>query len=332
MDLEKQGDNPKPQNGTTPQNGTPQNKTLTKMASMSFKDKASFFFSNITVEPMMACYIMPSVLASLATQNLSLEKACRVNLQYEPHVCDALSARQTANYTLEETAVQQLVTEMTIWKTALQSGLPAFLILFIGAWSDRRRWRKPCMIMPIFGEFLTCLGLIICTYYFYQLPMQVNGIVEGLIPALTGGWFTMFMATFSYIADVTSEEMRTLRIGLVNVFCSLGVPVGIALSGVLYMEIGFYGIFSVSASLYILSIFYGIVYIKEKKLPLEKSKKDQTCGALRDFFDVKHVMETFRVAFKEGPNGRKKKVISIMIIVCVVIGPLHGKFCQFSVA
>lgn len=56
-------------------------------------------WDNITVEPLLACYIIPSVLATLATQNLNLEKACRVNLAYSGDVCDSLTRRETANYT-----------------------------------------------------------------------------------------------------------------------------------------------------------------------------------------------------------------------------------------
>ena len=48
-----------------------------------------------------------------------------------------------------------------------------------------------------------------------------------------GGWFTMLMGVFSYVADVTTKEERTLRIGIVNLFISLGVPFGMAFSGVL---------------------------------------------------------------------------------------------------
>ncbi|VEN41977.1 unnamed protein product [Callosobruchus maculatus] len=44
--------------------------------SMTWKERYDFLVENITVEPMLACYIIPSVLASLATQNLNLEKAC----------------------------------------------------------------------------------------------------------------------------------------------------------------------------------------------------------------------------------------------------------------
>lgn len=295
---------------------------------MSWRERYKFFSENITVEPMLACYIIPSVLASLATQNLNLEKACRVNLGYSQEVCDALTERRTQNYTNEEQHVQQLVASMGVWKTMLQSGLPAFLIMFVGSWSDRWGKRKPCMLMPIIGELMTVLGLMVCTFFYYELPMEVAGFVEGFFPAITGGWFTMFMGVFSYIADVTTLDMRTLRIGIVNVFCSLGIPVGLALSGVLYKKIGFYGVFSISAVMYVLALYYGYKHIKEPKKIDVPTLPNQTCAFFRDFFDVRHLFDTFRVAFKKGENNRKKKVMLLMLVVMVVIGPMHGELKQ----
>ncbi|XP_026472113.1 proton-coupled folate transporter-like [Ctenocephalides felis] len=271
---------------------------------------------------------MPSCLAGLATQNLNLEKACRVNLQYEKHICDALSSRQTANYTSEEQAVQQLVAGMAGWKTVLQSALPCLLILFLGAWSDRVGRRKPCMLLPIVGELLTSVSLIICTYFFDELPMEVAGVAEALFPGLTGGWFTMFMGIFSYIADVTTEETRTLRIGVVNLFCSLGIPLGMALSGILLKKIGFYGVFSVSAVMYMIAFCYGYFGIEESnKIKVDKDIKEdeRMCSSLRNFFDFNHVTDTFRVAFKKTEGNRRTRVIMLMVVVMVVIGPMHGE-------
>ncbi|XP_043267795.1 solute carrier family 46 member 3-like [Venturia canescens] len=297
--------------------------------SMSTRQKWNFLTSNITVEPMVACYIMPSVLASLATQNLNLEKACRVNLAYSNEICDALTARNTTGFEVEESAVQQLVAGMQTWKTALQSGLPTLLILFMGAWSDRTGLRKPCMLLPIVGEFLTSISLIACVYWFYELPMEAAGVSEALWPALTGGWFTMFMAIFSYIGDITTVESRTLRIGAVNVFLSLGVPIGMALSGILYLKIGFYGVFAISTVCYVLAFVYGLVVIKEAPRPpqavLAKGKEMSACATVIDFFSIRHINETFRVAFKKGANNRQQRVIVLMVIVMVVIGPMYGE-------
>lgn len=306
----------------------PTEKTTQSWKQMTPRQKCRYLWDNITVEPVLACYIMPSVFASLATQNLNLEKACRVNLGYTKEVCDALSNRNTANYTEEEAAVQQLVASMGVWKTTLNAAFPAFIILFGGAWSDRWGRRKPCIVIPILGEFFTVLGLIICTYFFYELPMEVVGFIEGLIPALTGGWFVMFMGVFSYVGDVTTLETRTLRIGIVNLFCSVGLPVGLALSGILYKKIGFYGVFSVSAVCYLFAFTYGCMKIKEAKRENLPELPNGRCAFIRDFFDVRHLVETYRVAFKYGENRRREKILLIMLAVFVITGPMFGEYLK----
>ncbi|XP_059058574.1 lysosomal proton-coupled steroid conjugate and bile acid symporter SLC46A3-like [Achroia grisella] len=291
---------------------------------LDFVQKTKRMISLITVEPILACYVMPSVLSALATQNLYLEKACRVNLAYDHHICDALTRRETQNYTLEEETVQTLVASVAGWKTVLQSFLPCGILIFLGAYSDRVGQRKFCMLLPIIGEFLTSVGLIVNTYFFYELPVEVAAVTEAIFPALTGGWFTMFMGVFSYIADVTTEEQRTLRIGIVNLFYSLGVPVGAALSGILVRKIGLYGVFSLSAFLYLISFFYGYYRIKEVKKPVE-TKTTSCCQWLKVFFDIRYVKETLMVAFKQGPNNRRLRVIMLVIVLCVVIGPIYGE-------
>ncbi|XP_025424132.1 solute carrier family 46 member 3-like isoform X2 [Sipha flava] len=277
---------------------------------MSIMSKAKFMLKHCTVEPMLGCYIVSSVLASLATQNLNLQKACRVNLRLDNTTCSALESRSMENYTKEdEVIVQELVADMIIWKTIVQSSIPSVLIIFIGSWSDRNHKRKPCMLIPIIGEFLTSIGLLLCTYYFYELPMEVAGLVESVPPAMTGGWMTMFMAVFSYVGDVTTVKMRTLRIGIVNVFCSVGVPIGTALSGVLFRELGFYENKTETS-------------VERKKEP----SRDTSCvDFLKDFFSLSHIKEAIRVTFKEGQHNRRLRIISLMVVVIVVMGPLHGE-------
>lgn len=72
------------------------------------------------------------------------------------------------------------------------------------------------MILPIIGEILSAFGVMICLYM-ERWPMEVVSLTDSLFPGLAGGWFTMLMGVFSYVADVTTEDERTLRIGIVNV-------------------------------------------------------------------------------------------------------------------
>jgi MFS transporter, PCFT/HCP family, solute carrier family 46, member 3 len=94
-----------------------------------------------------------------------------------------------------------------------------------------------------------------------------------------------------------------------------------------FRQIGFYGIFSISASLYVVALFYGFFYVEEPKLKIDEKQRLKSADKsfLSDFFDKEHVVETFRVAFKKGENQRRLRVSMLLIVVMVVIGPMHGK-------
>lgn len=237
----------------------------------TFREKIIYIKDNITVEPVLACYVVPGVLARLATQNLNLDKACRVNKNYGDVVCDALIARQGNMYLKEELEVQELIAAMESWKNVLLTAIPSFLILFLGAWSDRTGKRKICILLPIFGDLLMCLSNMLNAYYFYELPVEITMFFEAFFPAITGGWITTYMGAFAYISDASSEESRTFRVGIANLCLTAGGPIGSVLSGVLLKHIGYYGVFSLSSLLYIISIVYGFYYIEDPKRP-EKAK------------------------------------------------------------
>lgn len=135
-----------------------------------------------------------------------------------------------------------------------------------------------------------------------------------------------FFYSFVLIFQV---KMRTLRIGIVNVFCSVGVPIGTALSGVLFRELGFYGVYIIATVLYIFAFVYGMVFIKETKSEIniesKESPRDTSCvDFLKDFFSLSHIKEAVRVTFKEGQYNRRLRIIALMVVVIVVMGPLHG--------
>lgn len=249
-------------------------KTNTKnvLNTMTFIEKLKFLKSNITVEPVLAFFVMPSVLAMLATQNLNLDKACRVNLGFDDAVCTALRLRKRANHSFEEDEVQKLIASVQGWKSVVHTAVPTVLMLFIGAWSDKTGKRKICMLMPIFGEFMTCVLNIINTYFFYEVPVELTVFMEVVFPSLTGGWYTMFLGTFSYLGDITSKDTRTFRLGILSLCMTVGFPIGMGLSGVLLKYLGFYGVFAISAALQLMNFCY-VTFCIEDHTWLENKDK-----------------------------------------------------------
>ncbi|KAG5889734.1 hypothetical protein JTB14_010208 [Gonioctena quinquepunctata] len=272
-------------------------------------------------------------MASISNQNLTLEKACRVNLGFDEGICDALTARNASHpeYKVSEQAVQTLSANIAIWRNIIQGIVPSLLLLFLGSWSDRHGKRKPLILNPILGEIITCFCFLVATYFFYQLPMEFNVLAEA-IPSITGSWFAMFVGTFSYISGVSSPGSRTARIGNVHLVLNVSICLGIALAGVLYDMIGLYGVYSLSLIMYSCGYFYGSLYVKdvweyelERKLENVEEEKRGKKSFLADFFDIKHVMETLKIAFKSGERNRKTRVCLLLIVVIVVSGPLNGE-------
>ncbi|XP_026729893.1 proton-coupled folate transporter-like [Trichoplusia ni] len=296
----------------------------------SFREKLANIRRNITVEPVLACYVVPGVLSRLATQNLNLDKACRVNMAYGDVVCDALIAREGNKHLKEELAIQELIAAMETWKNVLLTAIPSILILFLGAWSDRTGKRKICILLPIIGDLIVCLSNMLNAYFFYELPVQVMMFFEALFPAITGGWITTYMGVFAYISDVSSEESRTFRVGIANLCLTAGGPIGSVLSGFLLKFTGYYGVFTISSLLYLFSILYGFIYIKDPERPMTKkpsqNESSSARGFLKSFFDIKHVKDTLTVAFKNGPNKRRTKSILILASIAFIYGPAHGEY------
>ncbi|CAK1603868.1 unnamed protein product [Parnassius mnemosyne] len=290
--------------------------------SKSFFEKLCFIKSNISVEPIMAGLIIPSMLARLAIQNLNLDKTCRVKLNFGDEICDSLILRK-GNLTNYEGEVQKIISSIEAWKSIIQTAIPTLLVIFMGAWSDRTGNRKLCILLPIFGEFLVCVSNIMSTVFFYEVSVEVTMFLEAFFPAITGGWVMVYLGVFSYISDITSEESRTFRVGLVNLCMTAGIPIGTALSGILLKLLGYYGIFAISGSIYLLTLCYGFFYLKTKTKPGVGENEKVKAVTISDLSSL--IKETVMVAFKNRKGNIRKKIVLTLLTVAIVYGPNHGE-------
>ena len=91
-----------------------------------------------------------------------------------------------------------------------------------------------------------------------------------------------------------------------------------------FRKIGFYGVFATSAAFLFVNLVYTIFVIKE---PMKHKRQEAKIknNKIADFFDIDHVANTFKVAFRQTEDKRRKKIIAILIVTMLVIGPLHGE-------
>lgn len=280
--------------------------------------------SKVTVEPFVVCYLLPSVLAGLAVQNLCLEKSCLVNLQYDRNTCDHIMSGRTQNFTEQERRVQGMVAGMTAWSFPLQTALPGILTLFVGAWSDRSGNRKTFMVLPIVGKLISTIGMILSTLFFLQVGMNETALLEGLPPALAGGRVVMTMAVYSYITDITSVSERTFRLGIVTAIMTLSRPIGLALSGIMTKRIGYYGVFLTACVCYLIGFLYITMRLKEK--PKKKTVDSEDGAPLLAVFSLKDAVDTMRVAFRTREGTKRLQIILIMFAYMFIVGPVLGNY------
>lgn len=286
---------------------------------ITIKSILNFF----TVEPFLLCYLLPSVISAIAVQKLNLEKACLADLNYTELTCHKIitgDIDDNENDTAASVQAQELVAAMTAWKQPIQSGIPAIVILFVGAWSDKTGNRKALLLIPILGEIISSIGMLLTTYYFLEWPLWVTGLIEAIPPAFTGGWSIALMGSYSFIADVTTLDSRTFRIGVVAVIVTLGIPLGSSISGVLTEYIGYYGIFSIGLVLYVIGFIHTYFRIHDIRRT-ETEQKFKLIG----FFHPKNVVDTLSLLVKSKDG--KKRLIQIWLVICahiIIVGPVFG--------
>ncbi|XP_045778100.1 proton-coupled folate transporter-like [Maniola jurtina] len=287
------------------------------------KDRIKAFFKFFTVEPFLFSFILPNIISAVAVQKLNMEKACRADLNYSEHICsEAILGNTEDNMTIEALdGAQVMVADMTAWTQPLQSGIPAIAILFIGAWSDTTGNRKYLMLVPVLGELISAIGLILANFFFLEWPLWVTGLIEALPSALAGGISIALMGSYSYIADITTLESRTFRMGCVAVIVTLGIPLGSSISGVLTESVGYYGIFGICAALYAFGFIYTCLRIHDvKNVPMEGTLFEK----LMKFFNPKNAWDTLSLLFL----APKRELIQIWLVVLahiVVMGPVFGE-------
>ncbi|XP_063628774.1 proton-coupled folate transporter-like [Cydia splendana] len=281
-------------------------------------ERLKYLRSNITVEPIMAGLVIPAAMAKLAIQNLNLAKACLVKLNYGPEICNPLIDKHGSNLTEYEREVQKVISSIETWRSIIHTALPTLVVMFMGAWSDRTGNRKICMLLPIFGDLLMTVSNIVCTILFYEIPVEVTMFLEVLFPAITGGWVTIFIGIFSYISDITTPETRTFRIGLVNLCLTIGILIGTSLSGILLKCFGYVGTFLISGCLFLLTMIYGYICLKNNtkpaKMEIKKFKFSELLSLQKD---------TISVITKKRQGDLRLMITLNLLVVAIIYGPSH---------
>lgn len=279
----------------------------------------------ITVEPLIGSYVMATVLCGPMLINLEFEKACRVNLGLNDSVCENILSANIENLTEVNNEIQILISNMHSWQQPVQSIMPLILVLFLGSFSDRHKWRKPFLVIPIFGEFFSVIGCTLCVVFMRSWPLEAQGVFQTVVPSFFGGQTMLVMAVYAYIADVSTIEMRTLRIGIVQIVLNILYPLTQVFSANLFELAGYYVIFFLGGALFVFGFLYGLFCVKEPREKVLESKGGMVC----DMFNPKHAIETFNLVLKKKPGNNRQYIWLVMLCLFFYTAVLVGESSIF---
>lgn len=95
-------------------------------------------------------------------------------------------------------------------------------------------------MLPIIAELISVACLVLCVVFMKSWPLEAQGVAQIVIPSFFGKSM-LVMAVYAYVADVSSLEMRTFRIAVVNMISNFCTPTAQLFSGILFAKLGYYG-------------------------------------------------------------------------------------------
>lgn len=200
-------------------------------------------------------YIFVAIILIFTSNELYLEKACKVNLNYTEEICDNMNSHSEI-----QIEVQKYVSEVQAYNGVLQS-LPAIIFtFFLGSLSDKFG-RKPLLLIGLAGSFILNIVFLVNCIWFYEL--KVEFLLFECLQDILGGEAVFIIGAYSLIADLTKEKNRTRRMAGVEALRSLGTSLGFIVGGQSKASLGWVGMYIMTLCVIVLTAVLVIFKVQE---------------------------------------------------------------------
>lgn len=257
----------------------------------------------VTIEPVLILFILGGGLSYPAVKALFYRKVCLSH--FNATICDNLHSN--SNH-VEEDIVQQETSHWFLWENYCYE-IPAIIMAFLyGSLSDHFS-RRLAIMLPFVGQIIT-LGNIMLNSIF--LNWHVRYMLVGIVFAgFSGGWVTVFLASFSYLGAVTTDEERTKRVLISEGIAGFSGVVPTLVSGLILDNTSYVFVFSLAIGIFTIGIIYIMTYLKEP--PNKQVKEKKTRPSIGRFVHL--FTDAFRAVLrKREMNGRMRLLVAIMIV------------------
>ncbi|XP_076030078.1 putative peptidoglycan muropeptide transporter SLC46 isoform X2 [Oratosquilla oratoria] len=265
--------------------------------------------SNIRLEPMLFLKMVAESNFKVVADTLELERICLVNLGYSKDECDHMDT----DHSDVQAAVQRYQNTFNYYQTLMDCLLPLAVILFFGGLSDSRGRKLPMVF--VLGGFVGLALLYLLMSLNPHWPVEVL-LGATFVVDITGSWVVFNMAVYSYMADITTPETRTKRMGFVDAVWYLGSPIGMLLGGWMFRYLGFASVFITSAVLWTVCFLYTLFIIPESRSPEQRLTYQEHQNSTGDgrFGPLGYVVSLFRTIVREREEFSRWHIIALLAL------------------
>ncbi len=214
----------------------------------------------------------------------------------------------------EEDRVQEISSNYIVWYRFLWNFPALFLAPFCGAWTDRVG-RKFSVVWPCLGTALAVLAYLLSTLNPVTLfPMALCG---ALLRGTFGGTAIVLMGVQSYVSDISSDDGRTSRLGILLAMNYFGNVIGFSVMGVILSTYGFETVFCVVLTLQCVCIIAALFFLHDSRNLSVQCKEEKPTF----LFSTEHVKDSFNVLFRRRENrGRCHLWLLLLTVIINQIG------------
>lgn len=211
------------------------------------------------VEPILFVYMMCVFYSMPAEQQLVYHKVCLNH--YNKTFCDSIDKNK--GHSEEENVVQEGTAKWDMYLNLARTVPAVFSTLVFGAWSDGVG-RKKVLMISMTGVAINQLSYFL-NAWFLSAPIAYL-LIGCFISGICGGFAAILMAIFSYIADITTLEKRTLRILLLDATIFVASMISYPTGGLIIQRCGFVILYGIVIAFYGAVLIY-ILFLKESYFP-----------------------------------------------------------------
>ncbi|XP_072546548.1 proton-coupled folate transporter [Salminus brasiliensis] len=269
----------------------------------------------VTVEPAIFFYMTSIFIMLPAYQQLVIEKVCK---ELHNNTC----GHHEEDEEVESRSSYILLVYITV--LSLVAILPAILL---GSWSDQVG-RKSVMVLPFILSLLSG-GVLVAMVVVETMSVYWCLLAAGFI-GLIGGHASIFLSSFSYLADVTtdSSSSRTLRMAVAESMIFVGGMVGFLLGGFLEQEFGLLEAFVAYLCCHVIAILYILLWLRDPRplssalsFPSKEEGGQSDCeNSQSGPFLLKYAKLSLRAVFRRRSGQDRQKLQ--LLILCTFINNL----------